>query len=88
MLFTKSTVWIYLFSLIVSVKGKESDSGGLLKKIGAGVIFWGGCLVVVVAVFVCIRKRLRREKQQPDALLYESEDEFEPYGALRKTLSN
>ena len=78
MLFTKSTVWIYLFSLIVSVKGKESDSGGLLKKIGAGVIFWGGCLVVVVAVFVCIRKRLRREKQQPDALLCESEDEFEP----------
>lgn len=77
MLFTKSTVWIYLFSLIVSVKGKESDSGGLLKKIGAGAIFWGVCLVVV-AVFVCIRKRLRREKQQPDALLYESEDEFEP----------
>ena len=77
MLFTKSTVWIYLFSLIVSVKGKESDSGGLLKKIGAGAIFWGGCLVVV-AVFACIRKRLRREKQQPDALLYESEDEFEP----------
>ena len=78
MLFTKSAVWIYLFCLIVSVNGKESDSGGLLKKIGAGAIFWGGCLILVVAAFICIRKRLRRDKQQPDALLYESEDEYEP----------
>ena len=78
MLFTKSAVWIYLFCLIVAINGKESDSGGLLKKIGAGAIFWGGCLIVVVAAFICIRKRLPRDKQQPDALLYESEDEYEP----------